>query len=136
MYIDYSKQFECVGKNGDPILQKFEDIAYDSIIYGKNDEDYTDCLVIRRADSLNSGYQSAEFQILVATSGFGCRRDGKVYATELYSGDDVVIRRENIAGKVDMTNLPKELDWVKNKYKEYKKNRTRNSEKKENKRSV
>jgi hypothetical protein len=76
---------------------------------GSRDSDYTDKLIIVKAEELRPEYRTADFQLMLCTHGNGARPNAigtSVFGKELFSGDSVCYGRHQIAGIADPEKLP------------------------------
>lgn len=72
-------------------------------------------LVCLRPDSLRKVYRTQAYQVILAESGFGCASDGrggKIYGTEVATGEEVCYNRSEVQGVFDQNDLPR---WVERK---------------------
>lgn len=84
------------------------------IKYSKS-ENYTDKLLILKADILKAEYRFGEYQYFLAKSGFGCdpaKLGTKVFGQFLIDGENTSFSRGDFLGIADEDQLP---NWAKEK---------------------
>jgi hypothetical protein len=85
--------------------------------------DITNRVAVVKAESLAAEYRSADYQLIYVTHGNGAKPGAlgrSVFGTELYSGEYVHYRREEVEGVIAADKLP---DWAKEKLAELEKTR-------------
>lgn len=96
-------------------------------IPGSKDADYTNQVVVIKAESLTPSARTADNQIVYAWNGNGCRPNARgtaVYATALFSGEKARWERYDVAGIIDPVKMP---DWAKEKLAELQKPKEKES---------
>ncbi|MCL2530717.1 MAG: hypothetical protein FWE40_00975 [Oscillospiraceae bacterium] len=79
----------------------------------KHEERFIDRVVVINAERLRPEYGNIANQVVYITGGFGAEpssRGGKVYGHNVFSGEQVVWRREHVLGILAPAHAP---DWVK-----------------------
>lgn len=92
--------------------------AADCLSNGLN-ENIEDKLIIIKADVLSAEYRRSDYQLKIATGGFGCSptaRGNAVFCKDLYSGNESRFERSDVLGVADISRLP---EWAKIKTAEY-----------------
>ena len=86
--------------------------------YRGDEESLEGKVIILKPESLAPEYRTADYQLAIATNGFGCSphaRGKAVYITELYSGEQYRMNAEDVLGIADLSKLP---EWASEKLEE------------------
>ena len=87
----------------------------DFIIRDSGESNYKDQVLILKPESLVEEYRHGEFQLFLASGGFGCdpsKLGNKVFGEFLVDGEEACFRRYAFLGIADTDKLP---DWAKEK---------------------
>lgn len=88
-------------------------IGEDHCIPGSAKMDYDGQVVVKSAEHLRPEFRHSDYQIFLASGGFGCSPDSRgraVFATNLYDGEECRLERHNILGIIKPECM---LDWAK-----------------------
>lgn len=87
-------------------------LTVDDCVKGSQRWNYENQLVVIKPEKLTPSVRTADRQLLLATGGAGCNPESSgttVFCTNLFTGQSVAWKRNNVAGVIDPAKMP---EWA------------------------
>ncbi len=97
------------------VQQQYKSLGLYDYTHCISDGDYTNQIIVLRADSLKEEYRTPENQLFLAQGGFGCNpqsRGRKIFGIYLNDGESCSVVRTDVCGVISPEHLP---EWAKDK---------------------